>query len=113
MNHAKRRLRFIPSVTAALLAVLLVVALAACGRTPAKATPTPTAGADPTAQAYVTDLDALAASIDEGLDLEAIGDDLDAPLPTGATADVAPLLTEAAAMAKDLSDAIPTVYTGE
>lgn len=113
MRNAKRRMRAIPVAAVALLAVLLVVALAACGRMPGQATPTPTAGADPTAQAYVADLDALTASIDAGLGLEAISDDLDAPLPTGETADVAPLLTEAAAMAKDLSGAVPTVYAGE
>jgi hypothetical protein len=113
MRSTHRRIRSIPSAAVVVLAVLLVVALAGCGRTTAKATPTPTTGADPTAQAYMTDLEALAAAIDAGLDQEAVADDLDAPLPTGATADASPLLTEAASMVKDLSAAIPTVFAGE
>ena len=49
MKYAYPGIRVVPTIAVALLALLLVVALAACGRSPAKATPTPTAGADPTA----------------------------------------------------------------
>jgi hypothetical protein len=112
-HHPTRTQAILTPALALALAVGLTLSLAGCGRTQEKPTTTPTAAADPTAQALADDLGALAGSIGAGLDLDAIADDLDAPLPTGATADVSPLLTEAASMAKDLATAIPTVAAVE